>query len=1647
MKRLGALLVVLALLAGGVYLGRDHLAPYLPQNVADMLGVKSSSVAGASGPEGGQVVQASAPAGEVVEPQKAREPYVAPKAVEFAFRRLEIDTSGAQPEACLVFTRDLVADGSVRYEDYLQFDPAAQIAVRPTKDRLCVAGLQFNQSYTLTMREGLPAGSGEKLADGETIPVELRDRPASVAFGAGFILPRDSAEGVPVTTVNIDTLEIKVVRVGDRLLSQLQDYVIDQREVYEYDAESYANQQGSTVWSGTMKVENVKNLPVTTTFAIGDALPAMKPGVYLVLAKDKASEGSQDEYWTPMAGQWIINTDVALTTFRAYDGLTVFARSFSSAGPASGVKLQLIAQNNEILGEAKTDSEGKVFFEGGLLKGEGGDTPAVVMAYDESKSDFAYIDLRRSSFDLSDRGVDGRAAAQDVDAFVYLDRGIYRPGETVHLNALVRDRDANALANAPITVVVYKPDGQEFRRFTQTELNAGGIYQPFTLSASAPRGRWSASVLTDPTGAPVGSIAFDVQDFVPQKLKVTVTSEAKLLDPSQPVRFDVESRFLYGAPASGLEGEGTVLLTRADQPFDKFKQFSFGLVDERFDPQQVEVELGTTDAEGKTTATASFEGVNFADISHPLEARADIRIYEPGGRTTGEVITVPVKSRPLFVGVRMNADYGYVAEGAEAGFEVVAVNENGEQIALKGATYEFVRENVDYRWYQVDGEWRYERVVRDRIVAGGKLDVAAEGVAKLAQRVEWGSYRLTVADPATGARTSMRFWAGWGASASDRPDRLNISTDKPAYKAGETATLTIRSDVDGKALVVIAGDRVNETRLIDVQASGTTVSIPVKAEWGSGVYALATLYRPLDKETKGSPRAIGVVHMAIDASERTLNVELGTTERMLPRAPLQVPVSIPNAGGEAFVTVAAIDEGVLQLTDFATPDPVKYFYGKRRLGVMMRDDYGRLIETTRHQVGELRTGGDGFGGRGLAVVPQKVVALFNGPVKLTDGKGVISLDVPDFNGELRVMVVAWTPTAVGFASKPVTVRDPVVAELVLPRFLAPGDSAEVGFNLHNVDGAAGVYKATISAADPVVIDAGSQTIERTLGAGERQLLPVRLSANGAGVATIKLAVEGPNGFKVDRVWPIEVRPSQLPLSIDDVAQIAPGQTYALPPSVLSAFTPGSATVSVTLSGARGFDNVAGMLKWLDRYPYGCLEQTTSRALPLLYLGDLAKAAGLEADKAVPARVQEAIDRVMDMQRPDGGFGMWSSSYNDDTDKFLQIYATDFIFQAKAKGYVVPEEGLNRALRYARQVASDTYNSSESRAYAFYVLSRAGQGQPGDLRYFADNGGTGDNSAMTLGMLGGALVQSGDRSRAGIAFSRAREVALASDLSLYKWSYYGSYLRDVAGLTAVAADVKEDAIIPALLDKVNLFDTSLNYTTTQEKSWMLVAQHRLLAGAAPVKAAAVGATATETAGQTVLNPSLNEIAAGVSVRNDGDRPIWRTVSATGVPANPLPAASDGVTVSKSYYNLDGTPADLSTLKQNDQVIVVIEGGAENRLYRQLALIDLLPAGFEIEGPVRMGEDGATIYSWLGALTGTDIQEGRDDRYVAAFQVGSSYRMSPEQEANTPLPRFRVAYIARATIPGTFALPASFLEDMYAPKVNARSTMGSVSISAR
>ena len=319
------------------------------------------------------------------------------------------------------------------------------------------------------------------------------------------------------------------MRVGDRLLSQLQTGLVDQREFYEYERSNIESEQGQVVWTGQLTVpNNRRNDEAMTLFPLRRALKEKLAGAYMILATDAADRSSTEEnaQWKAKAAQFVIDTDLGLTTFKGKDGLNVFVRSLKSAETLSGVTVALVARNNEELQRVRTDGDGRATFSAAITRGTGGMEPVVVMAYG-SGNDFAFLDLRRPAFDLTDRGVEGRSSPDLIDAYLYTERGVYRPGETVNVMTLLRDQQTKAMGDTPLTFVLSRPDGLQAKKWVESNLEAGGVFTPVTLTATAPRGRWQVAAYVDPKGEPIGRVAFDVQDFVPQKLKVELKAAAE----------------------------------------------------------------------------------------------------------------------------------------------------------------------------------------------------------------------------------------------------------------------------------------------------------------------------------------------------------------------------------------------------------------------------------------------------------------------------------------------------------------------------------------------------------------------------------------------------------------------------------------------------------------------------------------------------------------------------------------------------------------------------------------------------------------------------------------------------------------------------------------------------------------------------------------------------------------------------------------------------------------------------------------------------------------------------------------------------------------------------------------------------------------
>ena len=1545
----------------------------------------------------------------------------------------EVDADSANPRICIVFSENLPVSqpGLI---DYVVVEGGDGLAIEPQDRQICIDGVKHGARYHVRVRGGLPATDGETLAHPTELDVYVRDRAPWVGFaGSAYVLPAGKGASLPLVSINTTKALAAIYRIGDRGLANAIRDGRFLRQLAPYSAETIENETGEKVFEGEIDITSKLNETVTTAVPISDAVLSLKPGVYVITAK---AELEQDE-WGALATQWFIVSDLGMTTLSGSDGVHVVVRSLSTAAPVAGARLRLVAINNDLLGEAVTDADGFARFEPGLARGTGGAAPQLVDAT-TADGDYAFLDMSRSAFDLSDRGVVGRPSPGPLDVFVTPERGIYRPGETVHLTALVRDARANAVGDLPLTLVVERPDGVEYLRRTLSDGGLGGYSADVALEPDAMRGSWQASLYADPKGASLAGTSVLVEDFEPERLAFELTTDARTLSATEPATVELAARYLYGATAPGLSIDGDIDIKPVTS-LPAFPGYTFGLADDAAEPVREPIDFAeATDENGKATLSVGLPAL--PTTTRPLEARIIVRLADSNGRAVERTLTLPVSPATAMIGLKPLFD-GDVEEDSTARFGVILVSPDGERTAGQGLAWKLDRLESDYQWYRANGRWDYELVTTASRVGSGTVDAAADAPASISADVKWGRYRLTVSSEGDApAATSVEFHAGWYVSSatSETPDVLAVALDKPAYRVGDTARLRLDPRFAGIALVSVLDDRLIMTRAVEVPADGTTVDLQITDAWGPGAYVTATLYRPMDLDAKRMPaRALGLTWAKVAPGDRDLDIALDLPDEMRPRQAMTIPVSIANLkpGTEAFVTVAAVDVGILNLTNFKPPAPDDWYFGQRKLGVEIRDLYGLLIDRMQGVPGRIRSGGDGGPTRLAAPPPtEKLVAFYSGIVEVdAAGKATVSFDLPEFNGTVRVMAMAWSKAGVGHASKDVLVRDPVVVTASVPRFLSTGDTSRLLVEINNVSGPAGDYRLAVEVGHGLSV--APEDLTRTVTLAEKQRVAFNIPLAGAEVGDFFIAatLTSPTGESFPKEIALGVRPPGQPVTRRNLVALNPGGRLVVDREPLSEFVPGTASVAVSVGGAGRLD-VAGILTALDRYPYGCVEQLTSRALPLLYLDEVAVSIGIEADKAVKERITTAIGRILSDQAANGSFGLWGP-YNTG-DLWLDAYVTDFLTRAAEKGYDVPKlsrdlalDNLSNRIAYA----DDFSYGGEDIAYSLYVLARAGRASLGDLRYYSETKIGNFRTALAKAQIGAALALYGDKQRAANAFRAA-----FADLDLARDDYkvwrgdYGTSLRDKAAVLTLAAETSVDAgDLRTLATRIAVEEDQRKYTSTQENAWMLMAAAALIKDASRTSFSVDGATVAGPLFRRFTEERLD--ASPVTIENLGSDGLDAVVATTGVPVVPEPAGGEGFKIERFTYTADGEPTDITTVGQNERIVVVVTITADAARRGKVLIVDSIPAGYEIENPNISASGEVTAFDWLEVERNAAHTEARTDRFVAAL----------DRDDRDPL-QFSVAYSMRAVSPGVFTQPAATVEDMYRPGLVARTATGTVEV---
>ncbi|MGG5817500.1 alpha-2-macroglobulin family protein [Falsiroseomonas sp. HW251] len=1537
---------------------------------------------------------------------KARDALAAARrAAGILVRQVRTEPDAEPARACIAFTTAPSRRSDWQPGDWVRAEPALPgMAVTKESDQLCVAGLPWGRTTRLVLRAGMPGEDGLRLSRDTNVNVAMPNRAPRLVFDTrAFILPRGQQPRLTVSAVNVSALSLKLMRVTERSLPGLTRDWRPGEQLESWTANNIAEESGRLVWEGRAEMPQAEpNRLVRQALPLPDALLTAGPGMYVLVARP--ADGGRGRYDAETAVAVMV-TDLGITAWRSAAGFAAQVRGFSDAAPKAGVQVRLIARNNDILGEATTDAQGLVRFGAALLRGTGPLAPLSLHAL--QSEDFASLDLETASFDLSDRGAAGRAHPGPLDAFVWLDRGIYRPGETVNVSALLRDA-GGAPVDVPARLRVLRPNGQVFWQGVPARADAA-FSVPVVLSAGAAAGQWSIEVHADPNAPPIGSATFKVDAFVPERLEVVAGPVAGQLVGGQPLQVPVTARFLYGAPGAGLTGSAEMRLLLDPEPFEAWRGWRFGLADESYSPDLQSFEIAETDEQGRSTLTLNLPSA--PDTTRPVKAEVSVLMEEPGGRASGTRFSLPVRARGTLLAIRPGFQGDAVDANAEAGFDIAAVNPDGQAIAAT-LRLRLVRERPDWRIVLRERVARYETVWRDEPVDSTDIRVAPNAPATFARRLPFGRYRIEVTEPNGLAIASYRFRSGWaGAESPEVPDRVDLATERRNYRPGEVARIRITPPFAGQASVAVLTDRLVSLRDIAVPEAGAEIEVPVDAAWGPGAYIAVSVFRAGQSPAGRPARALGLAWIGLDPATRRMEVAIDTPDLVRPRRRVEVPVRIPGAT-QARLTLAAVDEGILRLTNFRSPDPVEHFLARRRLGVDIRDDYGRLIAPAEGEAATLRQGGDGADSTGMLEIPQKLVALFSGIVSVgPDGVARVPLDMPDFAGEVRLMVVAWDGARIGAASRPMTVREQVVAETLLPRFLAPGDEVRLPVLLHNIELPAGDVVATLSATGAVEL-AGPNKLGGALATGARMTPATSLRAVMAGEGVIRLAVTGPNGFVTERESRITVRSSRPSVTEVAVSTLAPGATAPVPvPS--DRFIRNTWAARATWGAPVRFDP-GGMLAALKRYPLNCIEQASSRAMALVYAPQNPDLAAEDA-----GMLQEAVTSILDRQRYDGRFGFWSAEGN--VVEWASLYATEVLLRARAAGMTVPQGALDQALQAADEGLDTGLGSPEARAlvaYRVHVLAMAGRNRLGAARRLAEDVDA-LPTPLARAQLAAAFARAGDRARAEQIFDRA----LATTDRQWWFVDFGSAQRDIL---AIAVLLRESGVgqdrIPQLLGRLPGADFTPAIANTQEQAWAVAAASLLGRDGRPLRVSLDGRDL----------PTAQVVAAGLtqsgSATNRGDQPVVQAVSIVGVPSSPLPAASQGMRVARRFFAMDGQPLDLDRVRTGTNFVLLLEARALTNERHQAMVLQGLPAGWEITARLPAGDIQGM--AWLGTLTEAEATPARDDRYAAAVTL----------TAENPLARLAVR--VRAVTPGRFELPGMEAQDMYRPGVFARQNTGRV-----
>lgn len=1319
----------------------------------------------------------------------------------------------------------------------------------------------------------------------------------------------------------------------------------------------------------------------------------------------------------------IIASNIALIAKRGTDNkLFVAITDLVTTEPIEGTDIEVYDFQQQPIANGKTDSKGFITLDTKTK-------PFLIKATKGTDVNYLKVD-DGSSLSLSNFNVGGTKVQKGLKGFIYGERGVWRPGDTLFMTFILEDKNNVLPKNHPVVFELRNPDGKLVNKVVKTKnVNGFYTYQPIT-SDEAMTGGWRVK-------AKVGNTTFServkIETIKPNRLKIDLDYGKEYLSVNdQGLDGNLEVKWLHGGIAKNLKAEFELVLTKAATTFKRYESYSFEDQSRQFTPEIFKLFEGNLDANGKAKVPADIQIEG--DAPGKLNATFKGKVFEQGGDFSIDQFTLPYYPYESFVGVRMpEGDHrGMLLTDKKQPIDIISLNPEGTP---KGNHYVKVEVfKLDWRWW-----WDQSSNSSSNYIGVNYRTPVAEKMVKLTNGKavydleinypSWGRYYVKITDNKSSHSAGKIFymdWPGWAGKAKrDLPDAasmLTFSSDKEEYKVGETMTLTIPGSGEGNALISIeSGSKVVESYWMKLNKGENQFNVNITDKMAPNVYVHVTALQPHAQTINDHPiRMYGVIPIEVVDENTHLYPVLKMPKTLSPGKNVPITVSEKNGKPMTF-TVAVVDEGLLSLTNFKTPNPWPHFYQHEALGINTWDMYKFVLGAYGGALEKaLAIGGDGsiVNKDGEKTKRFKPVVRYFGPYHIdVSEKKNIEFKMPNYIGAVRTMVVAGYEGAYGKTDQETPVRQSLMVLGTLPRVLSPGEKLKLPVNVFAYSNDIGTTTVKVKATGPLKTIESTKTITFSKKGDKMVYFDLEVAKK---IGASKVTITATSGNRVsNHEIDIEIRNPNPFITETKEKVLQPGESITYDYKTLG--MKGTNSYSLETATVPPL-NLSKRLKYLTRYPHGCVEQTTSAAFPQLFLTKLTELT-LEQKERIETNIKKGIERLSSMQLTSGGFGYWPSrSYASD---WGSSYAGHFLVLAKKKGYYVPSNIISDWKKYQKKKAknwmkSTSYNSDLQQAYRLYTLALAGSPDKGAMNRLKEK--SLNKTAQYMLAASYALTGRSDVAKDLIA-------SAPPTIKNYReyWYTYGSNKRDEAMLLVALNSMKDAENGMIAVKKISKRLNNKRWLSTQETAWSLLAISDFLNGQ-PVSSTVNmemvinGKTTLVTSQYSVFNKEMNEnelTNKTVTINNTSNGILYVNLSSTGQPLVDTKVSSNEViNMSVEYSDKDGNAVSPLELEQSTDFLVsvtVSNSGLRGDL-KEMALSTYFPSGWEIQN-TRMDAIAAHYQS-----DKPDYQDYRDDRVFTYFDIKSGASKT-------------FTFLVNASYAGEFTLPAIQCEAMYDNAVQA------------